>query len=1423
MRISRCVVAVVGGLALAAGVQAAERKLRFGHLTAEDGLSHPWVYSVLKDSRGFLWFGTADGLDRYDGATITSHRYRPNDPHGLASPRVGSLLEDSRQRLWVGSFWNGAGLARYDRDSDTFHYYPTKGPNSLAATGVNVMREDREGVLWLGTENGLRSFDSDRGAFTLHRLDVLKSKDPAAGHVDAILFDRHHNLWVGTGAGLVRREHGASDFVLFPLQADGAGALYPDVMDICEDDAGTLWIATLGAGLVRLDPVTGRSKRYLPIPNDPTSLGHSNVSRLALGRPGTLYVGTENGGLNVLDVAKERFARFLPDPDDATAINSASIWSLLVDDQGILWIGTFNGGVDFVSPFGQRFGLIRAGRGQLSDPHVTAVLEDSAGVLWIGTDGGGLNRLDRKTGRVTYYRHDPLDAQSLGSDAVIMLHEDGRKRLWVGTWGGGLSLFDPRKGRFTHNRHVPGDPSTIINDSPWCILEEGEDRFLVGTEGGGVDIFDTATRKFSRLAASYPGLPADGYVHGIARDPLGNLWLAMSQGIGHVDVRTRQTATFMHDPADPGSVARGAVRSVLVDSRGNAWFGLEGGGLACAPANGTRIEFRRYTTDEGLPGNGVLSIIEDAAGNLWLGTDRGLSRFENALSLPARPRFLNFDVHDGLPGLAFRFGASYRSRRGELFFGGQRGLTRFFPADIVENPAAPAVVLTGLKIFNRPAVIGERDSPLEKAISETRRLTLSHRHSVVTFEFAALNFVLPEKNQYAYKLEGFDRDWSYVGTQRSATYTNLPPGDYVLRVRGSNNDGVWSQRGASLEIHVLPPFWRTWWFRLALAAALVLGFGAAYGTRMSALRRRERVLEQRVEERTAALRQEIAERERAETALKESEERYALAARGTNDGIWDWDLSTDRIYFSPRWKEILGYGGAEIQDQPDEWLGRVHPEDVARLRHKLEAHRRGTAAHFQDEHRVRHRDGGFRWVLSRGFAVRNAEGVCERLVGALSDVTERRVYDPLTGLPNRTLFLDRLSYVLSLGREHGNARSAVLLLDLDRFTRVNDSLGHLMGDQLLVDVSRRIERCLRPSDLLARLGGDEFGVLIDDTGSDEDAVDSAERIAEALRAPCRLADAEVFVTATTGIALATAACPEAEELLRDAGTALHRAKAQGPGRVVVFDSSMRIAAVETLRFESALRRALEHDELCLYYQPIVSLASGELVGFEALARWQHPERGLILPSEFIPLAEKTGLIAQLGRQALHTACRQLREWQLHSERARAISVSVNISPRQFTRPELIGEIRSVLDESQLPPQHLRLEITESALLEGDDRVLAMLARLRELHVAVDVDDFGTGYSSLRYLQQLPMDALKIDRLFVQRMGQREDSLAIVQTVLNLARRLGLAAVAEGVETRQQLEHLKDLGCHRAQGFLISEAVTPEAARNLIEAPLLLVG
>jgi diguanylate cyclase (GGDEF)-like protein/PAS domain S-box-containing protein len=566
-------------------------------------------------------------------------------------------------------------------------------------------------------------------------------------------------------------------------------------------------------------------------------------------------------------------------------------------------------------------------------------------------------------------------------------------------------------------------------------------------------------------------------------------------------------------------------------------------------------------------------------------------------------------------------------------------------------------------------------------------------------------------------------------------------------------------------------------------------------------------------------------RRRAESALVESEERYALAARGANDGLWDWDLRTHRIYFSPRWKLMLGFAEEEIGDGVEEWLSRVHREDAARLKTQIVAHLNGETVHFENEHRMTHRDGSWRWMLSRGLAVRDEKGAAYRMAGSQTDITERKLaeeqllhdafHDALTGLPNRALFLDRLGLALERSRRR-DGRFAVLFVDLDRFKVVNDGLGHLAGDALLVAVSQRLLAFVHPGDTLARFGGDEFTILLDEVGGAEDAVRTAERIQGELSRPFDLPSGrEVFTTASVGIALSDVRYQTADELLRDADTAMYRAKAQGRARYVLFDAGMHTRAVELLTLETDLRRALERDELVVYYQPIVAIDTGRLSGFEALVRWRHPLRGLVLPSEFIGFAEESALIVPLGAWVLKEACRQTAAWVRSASGDPPLTVSVNVSARQLARPELGDEVEAALEESGLPASSLRLEITESLMVQSAEAAPATLARLRGLGIELYVDDFGTGYSSLGTLQTLPVDKLKIDSSFVARLEANEGSRELVRTILALARNLGLGVIAEGVETEGQRRLLAELGCEQGQGFLFAGPLTAEEVGELV--------
>jgi diguanylate cyclase (GGDEF)-like protein/PAS domain S-box-containing protein len=600
--------------------------------------------------------------------------------------------------------------------------------------------------------------------------------------------------------------------------------------------------------------------------------------------------------------------------------------------------------------------------------------------------------------------------------------------------------------------------------------------------------------------------------------------------------------------------------------------------------------------------------------------------------------------------------------------------------------------------------------------------------------------------------------------------------------------------------------------------------------------------------------EDITERWRAEEALRDSEERYALAVRGTNDGIWDWSIKEQRIYLSPRWKAMLGYGEHDLGDSPDEWFSRVHPEDRERVDEKVQAHLQRKAPHFEDEYRMRHRDGSYRWVLSRGFAVRDGEGRPTRMAGAQTDVTDRRAYDPLTGLPNRALFAEKLEEAFDRAGRRSGYFFAVIFLDLDRFKSINDALGHLVGDGVLMGVAKRLSGCLRPGDTVARFGGDEFAILLDRIADADDASLVADRIQRELQAPLAVDGREVPLSASMGIALSTTGYSRSDELLRDADAAMFNAKRLGRTRYQLFDAAMRERMAARAQMEESLQRAVRRGEFHLLYQPVYALAPRRLIAMEALLRWRQPDGRELAPADFLGVAEATGQIHAIGTWALREACRQMKSWldrsdasaqrtvdnerggasprraddasaqrTVDNERGEAsprradnasgLLLLVNLAGRQLARRSLTDDVAAALNESGLPPQRLRIEITERAL-EGTDAAAATLSRLRAMGVGIHLDDFGTGAASLALLDRFPIDALKLDRPLVALLAE-DGAPGLVRSILAVARTRGLSVIAEGVETQAQLDALVAHGCDHGQGFLLGAPVAPDEAGALI--------
>ena len=885
----------------------------FVHLTAADGLSHNIVYCILQDRYGFMWFGTQDGLSRYDGYAFTVYRHLRSDPRSLVHNTVNTLYEDRAGTLWVGTV---GGLDSFTGNGRFVHH------TAIPAESVGAIYEDAGGFLWIGTiGSGLFRYDPATAQAQAYRHDPADPSSLSDDNVLALYEDNAGTLWVGTlYGGLNAFDRTTGRFTRYMHDpADQYSLSHNEVATILEDRSGVLWVATGTAhensvgGLDALDRTTGRFTHYRS-GGDRRSLSHNHVQALYEDSTGALWVGTEDG-LNILDRAAGQFTRYVHNPLDAHSLINNDVTSIYEDRSGILWFAT-KGGVSRYARAKERFQRYRHDPlepNSLGSPAVGALAEDRNGALWIGLYDGGLDRLDRATGRFTHYRHDPDDPHSLSHDHVTALRVDREGVLWVGT-SAGLDRLDEAAGQFIHYVHDPNDPHGLGPGEVKVILEDRSGDLWIGTEDpGGLSHFDRRSGTFVRYEhdpADPNGFPSTYGVRAIYEDSSGDLWLGTYNGLVRFDRRSGAFTQYRHDEADPHSLSDNFVWAIAEDREGVLWVGTHGGLNRFDQAGG---QFTVYTVEDGLPNDAVAAILPDEQGNLWLGTmGGGLSRFN-----PQTGVFRNYDTGDGLQGEHFDIGAAYCSSSGEMFFGGLDGFNAFYPAEVRDNPSVPPVVLTAFRVFDQ---VMEFETPL----TEVREITLSHRDNFFAFEFAALDYTDPQKNRYAYKLEGFDRDWVECGARRYASYTNLPPGKYTFRVKGANNDGVWNEDGLAVRVVITPPFWATWWFRGLVAAIVCAVGGLIYRARV----------------------QNIA-------ALREREERFRALFENAPLGVFEVDLaqSPPRILrANEAAARIYGRTAEELASMPLD--GLVSPGAKADLERLLDGLRAGETVAVESTHRL---------------------------------------------------------------------------------------------------------------------------------------------------------------------------------------------------------------------------------------------------------------------------------------------------------------------------------------------------------------------------------------------------------------------------------------------------------------------------------------
>ena len=828
----RAAVAVAIACTLGFPTPGEAQRLQFTKLTADDGLSGPWVPAVYQDVRGFMWFGTRRGLDKYDGYSITNYRHVRGDSTSLPDNYIEFVREDRDSVLWIGT---RKGLTRFDRAHDRFVTYLV-GPGPEGRNVLSLLHS-KAGPTWVGTDEGLYQLDRATGKTT--RYPRSAQAGLIGRGVAALTEDRRGHLWISTKeAGVVDLDPvtGAVKPYLANSPADA------DIRGIVEDDAGTIWVGSYHGGLVKIDPLSGAVTRYQHDPANPKSLNLNAVQTLIRSGRDGLWVALENGGLDRFDFATATFSHNVYDPNNPTGLNNNSVWALYEDRAGTLWVGTFAGGINIAKRNSEAIRTYRSVPGDVASLSVNSVLgfaQDSSGSVWVATDGGGVNRFDVGTGRFTRFT---TKTSNLNVDAVLAVAAEQGGAIWVGTWAGGISRLEPGANSFTA---YTSRNSNLPDDNIFAMHVDRRGRVWVGSWREGLLLFDKATRSFTKFPIGKMGA-GQSEIWRITELRDGRLALGTREsGLRIFDPESRTMTAFQSDVKDPGSIATDEVRAIYEGEPGVLWLGTGEGldRLDLATKKATH-----YGAADGIYGTSISGIAADGEGSLWLSSDQGITRFN-----PVLKKGQQFTRADGLQGRDFNPRSYFRTRTGALLFGGNEGFSVIQPGQLAQNTRVPPVVLTGFQLMNKPVAVGAKDSPLETAIGETKTLTLSHKHSVFTFEFAALDFTSPAKNQYAYKLDGFDKDWREVGTQRTAVYTNLAPGRYTFHVKGANNDGVWNEQGTSLDVVITPPFWATWWFRLFMLAAI--GGGIYYV--VNAARERRRGLE-----RMNAQLAEVAEKDR---------------------------------------------------------------------------------------------------------------------------------------------------------------------------------------------------------------------------------------------------------------------------------------------------------------------------------------------------------------------------------------------------------------------------------------------------------------------------------------------------------------------------------------------------------------------------------
>ena len=1274
---------------------------------------------------------------------------------GLPQGTVYALAQTSDGYLWAAT---QEGFARFD--GTTFKTYDKAAAAEIHSNLTLALLPSRDGSLYAATNGGGLVHVDGRTVRSYRVADGLPSDS-----VTSLYESADGTIWIGTQLGLARRHPDGK----ISVAAAAETLPHPVITTLTEDWSGQLWIGTMkGIATLRSGQV---------IRHDSDGFPTEQILAYCMARDGSVWIGTRGRGL--LRYRAGAFRAYTA----ADGIPSTIVSAVFEDSNGTMWIGTHDNGVGRFHNDKFDFAAGSVGIGKKA---VTSIREDREGNIWIGSTLG-LTRLAE--GRVIPF----TTAQGLLGDKVRTVHSDGNGSLWIGT-AGGLQTLDGK-----HIAKGSGLTSNMILSS-WS----GRDGSLwVGTYDAGLNrvlagkttVYDEKSGLRSNAVLSVyedrSGTVWVGTARGLQRIVNGTLladvWALSGEAVG-VIYEDRDGALWVG--TQDGGLNRIAGGKVTVfnkskgfpsdlilaihqDGDGSLWVGTAGGGL-------NRFKNGRWTTittREGLYDDSVFAILEDAQGFFWMSCNKGIFRVARqeldnfAEGQQKKVTSLGFGRADGMANRECNGGTqpvAWKTPDGKMWFATVQGVAMIDPRR--NNTAlAPPVLIEEVFADRKPVQVA--DPP-----------ALEPGTKSIEFHYAAFHFAAPERVHYQYKLEGFDDDWVDAGTRRLASYTNLKPGSYRFHVRAATPGGPWNTTTTTIRQGAF--FYQTPWF-LTFAGVLLVGVaGGAHRLRVNVVR---------------------ASYERFKLVFdRNPAAEYRVTASGE---VLDCNDACAKMFGFPSRSALKAHGVSSLYRNAMEWQNTV-----------LRLLEEGSLSNLEVS--LRRPDGSDIWVLMSANVVttEDRQAVIEATLIDISDrkraeeeIRYRAHHDVLTGLPNRALFKDRLTIALNYAHRQGN-QLAVLCLDLDGFNVVNDAFGRPAGDSLLQVVAQRLSACVREEDSVARIGDDEFMLLIMKPANVNDVTAVARKILQAVSRPVTLDGHDFNITTSIGIAFYPQDGGDVESLLKNADSALYRAKESGRNSYHLCSPFLARKAADRISLETALHHALDHNEFVLHYQPQLDIRTQMVTGMEALIRWDRPGTSMLRPAEFIGVAEDTRLILPIGEWAIEEACRQGRLW--HSQ-GTGIRVAVNVSARQFQQPNVVSMIHEALKRSGFDPNYLEIEITESTAMQNPELTADILLDLKSLGISIAIDDFGVGHSSLNYLKRFPIDALKIDRSFVQDATRGGTDGAIVSAVIAMAKALNIRVIAEGVETEEQLRFLRDHGCFEVQGYLFSRPMAAESLTDMI--------